>query len=163
MFALNQDHVRPMLGSSRFILARRRDVELIDHATATASAESNARIARFDPQGKGFCPETVAYDLVSLATRAIHQVRSGAGGSGPIGFTFKVRIGDYTFGMRGTQAREGGDIVAKVVGRQPSPPAEGPVDEAIIRAILGGRRVLVRDADGQLVDCSWIPFDQRRC
>ena len=76
MFALNQDHVRQALGNTRFILARRQDAELIDDAIATASAEAQERMARFDPQGKGYCTETVAYDLANLATGEIHRIRS---------------------------------------------------------------------------------------
>jgi len=146
MLALPQDYVRQVLGNARFLLARRRDAEMLDEAIATASPEANHAMAVWDPQGKGYCAETVAYDLANLATNSIHRIRVHSTRNNPVNFAFEIEVGDYVFRMRGTQLHRGGDILAKVVGRVRSAPLDAaclqnmPVlavdDNAINRHIL---------------------------
>jgi len=124
MLALPQDHVRQVLGNARFLLARRRDAEMLDEAIATASPEANHAMAVWDPQGKGYCAETVAYDLANLATNAIHRIRVHSTRNNPVNFAFEIEVGDYVFRMRGAQLHRGGDILVKVVGRVRSAPLD---------------------------------------
>jgi hypothetical protein len=161
MLALPQDHVRQVLGNARFLLASRRDAKLLDEATATASPEANQAMAVWDPQGKGYCPETVAYDLANLATEAIHQVRVNSTRNNPVSFTFRIWVGDYAFRIRGTQAHRGSDIIAKVVDRVRSEPFEDPLNELMAQVVRNGGCVLAWDEDGTLVSSETIPFDER--
>jgi hypothetical protein len=118
-----------VLGNARFLLASRRDAEMLHEAIATVSPEANHAMAIWDPRAKGYCPETVTYDLANLATEAIHQVRVNSTRNNPVSFTFQIWVGDYAFRIRGTQAHRGGAIIAKVVDRVRSEPFEGPMNE----------------------------------
>ncbi len=161
MLALPQDHVRQVLGNARFLLASRRDAEMLNQAIATASPEANQAMAVWDPQGKGYCPETVAYDLANLATRAIHQVRVNSTRNNPVSFAFRISVGDYVFRIRGIQAHRGGDILAKVVDRVRSEPFGGPMNEFMAKHVRRGGHVMAWDEDGRLVSTDHVPFDQR--
>ena len=161
MLALPQDYVRQVLGNARFLLARRRDAEMLDEAIATASPEANHAMAVWDPQGKGYCAETVAYDLANLATNAIHQIRVNSTRNNPVNFAFEVEVGDYVFRMRGTQLHRGGDILAKVAHRVRSAPLDGALDTLMVRVLRRGGRIYTTDSDGVHVVRPPIPFDQR--
>jgi len=161
MFALPQDHVRQVLGNARFLLASRRDAELLDQAIATASPEANQAMAVWDPQGKGYCPETVAYDLANLATETIHRTRVNSTGNHPVSFTFQILVGDYEFKIRGTQAHRGGDIIARVVDRVRTASFAGPVNEFLAEFVRQGGRVVTWDEDGRCVSSDDLLFDER--
>jgi hypothetical protein len=67
--ALRQDYVRQALGNARFLLASCRDADMLAEAIATGSPEANHAMAIWDPEGKGYCPETVAFDLANRVER----------------------------------------------------------------------------------------------
>lgn len=159
MYALPQDHVRHVLGNARFMFSNHRDAQMLAEATATASPEANRAMAMWDPQGKGFCPQTVSYDLANLATYAIHKIRVNSTRNDPVSFTFRIVVGDYDFKIRGTQAHRGGDIVAKVVDRVRSEPLE--LDESVVKVLLRGGTVFTWSPDGGFVSTSLVPFDKR--
>ena len=161
MLALPQDAVRQVLGNARFLLESRRDADMLVEAIATASPEANHAMAIWDPQGKGYCPETVAYDLANLATDAIHQIRVNSATNRPVGFTFEISVGDYVFRIRGTQAHRGGDILAKVVDRVRSTPDEEPLNELMAKVIRRGGVVFTTSPDGKPIRVEQIPFDER--
>jgi hypothetical protein len=161
MLALPQDHVRQVLGNARFLLASRRDAEMLDEAVATASPETNHAMAIWDSQGKGYCPETVAYDLANLATDAIHQIRVNSTRNNPVSFAFRISVGDFVFRIRGTQAHRGGDIIAKVVDRVRSEPMDDPLNEMMLQVVRNGGRVMAWDEDGKCVSSEQVPFDER--
>ena len=161
MLALPQDAVRQVLGNARFLLESRRDADMLLEAIATASPEANDAMAIWDPQGKGYCPETVAYDLANLATDAIHQIRVNSATNRPVSFTFEISVGDYVFRIRGTQAHRGGDILAKVVDRVRSTPDEEPLNELMAKVIRRGGRIFTVNSDGRLVTEALVPFDRR--
>ena len=162
MFALPQDHVRQVLGNARFLLARRRDAEMLKEAIATASPEANHAMAIWDPQGKGYCAETVAYDLANLATNAIHRIRVHSTRNNPVNFAFEIEVGDYVFRMRGAQLHRGGDILVKVVGRVRSAPLDGTLDTLMAQVLRRGGSIYTTDSDGVHVVRPPVPFDQRR-
>jgi hypothetical protein len=162
MLALHQDHVRQVLGNARFLLSRRRDVEMINEAIVTASAAANHAMSVWDSAGKGFCAETVAFDLANVATRRIHDIRTNSGKNGPIEFTFPVDIGDYTFVMRASQSHRGGDIVAKVVRREPHESDDGGFNEMLAKHVASGGRIVVIDETGRLQEIVGLPFEERK-
>ena len=161
MFALHQDHVRQVLGNARFLLSRHRDIEMINEAIVTASAAASDAMATWDSAGKGFCAETVAFDLANLATRKIHEIRATPTKNGPVNFSFAVDIGDHTFVMRGSQSHRGGDIVAKVVRRESREPSDYALDALLARHVARGGKIVVVDANGRLEEITSLPFDQR--
>jgi hypothetical protein len=162
MYALPQDHVRHVLGNARFMFASLRDAKMLADATATASPEANHAMAIWDPQGKGFCPETVSYDLANLATYAIHKIRVNSTRNDPVSFTFRIVVGDYDFKIRGTQAHRGGDILARVVDRVRSESLEmSGLDETVINVLRRGGTVFTWSPDGGFVSTSMVPFDKR--
>ena len=161
MFALPQDQVRQVLGNARFLLASRRDAEMLHNAIATASPEANHAMAIWDPQAKGYCPETVAYDLANLATHAIHKIRANSTRNNPVSFAFEIVVGDYVFRIRGTQAYRGGDIVARIAGRERSAPLDDPLNELMAQVVRNGGCVLTWDENGRLVSSETVPFDER--
>jgi hypothetical protein len=161
MLALPQDHVRQVLGNARFLLESRRDAEMLAEAIATASPEANHAMAIWDSEGKGYCPETVAFDLANLATNAIHQIRVNSTRNNPVSFAFEIFVGDYAFKIRGTQAHRGGDIVAKVVDRARSEPDDDQLNELMAQVVRNGGCVIAWDEDGRRVTSEQIPFDKR--
>ena len=161
MRALPQDHVRQVLGKARFLFESRRDAEMLAEAIATASPEANRAMAIWDPEGKGYCPETVAYDLANLATAEIHEIRANSTTNNPVSFAFEILVGDYVFRIRGTQSHRGGDIVAKVVDGVRSEPTHDPLEETMVQVLRNGGSVFAWDADGGLVSARMVPFDER--
>ena len=161
MLALNQDLVRPVLGNARLLLARRRDGDMIQDAIATASDEANRAMAVFDPQGKGYCAETVIFDIANLATNAIHRIRTKATGNGPVSFSFPLDVGDYTFRMRGSQPHRGGDILIKITNRVRTEPRDPGMNELLANFVKNGGRLVFFDLDGAPNDCTWLPIEER--
>jgi hypothetical protein len=162
MYALPQDQVRQVLGNARFMFAHLSDAKMIAEAMATASLEANYAMAIWDPQGEGFCPETVSYDLANLATDAIHKIRVNSTRNNRVSFTFRIVVGDYEFKIRGTQVHRGGDILAKVVDRVRSEPLElDAQDELAVKVLRRGGTVYTSSPDGGFVSTSLVPFDKR--
>ncbi len=161
MLALNQDLVRPVLGNARLLLARRRDGDLINDAIATASDEANRAMAVWDPQSKGYCAETVIFDIANLATNAIHRIRTKATGNGPVSFSFPVDIGDYTFRMRGSQPHRGGDILVKITSRVRAEPRDPGMNEVMANVVRNGGRLVFFGLDGALNEYAWLPIERR--
>jgi hypothetical protein len=162
MYALPQDHVRQVLGNARFTFAHLSDAKMLADAMAIASPEANHAMAIWDPEGKGFCPETVSFDLANLATDAIHKIRVNSTRNDPVSFTFRILVGDYDFKIRGTQAHRGGDILAKVVDRVRSEPLElDAQDELAVKVLRRGGTVYTSSPDGGFTTTSFVPFDKR--
>jgi hypothetical protein len=114
-----------------------------------------------DPQVKGYCAETVAYDLANLATHAIHKIRANSTRNNAVSFAFRILVGDYVFRIRGTQAHRGGDIIAKVVDRVRSEPMDDQLNEMMLQVVRNGGRVIAWDEDGRCVSSEQVPFDKR--
>ena len=161
MYALPQDHVRQVLGNARFTFAHLSDAKMLADAMAIASPEANHAMAIWDPEGKGFCPETVSFDLANLATDAIHKIRVNSTRNDPVSFTFRILVGDYDFKIRGTQAHRGGDIVAKVIDRVPCEPDDDQLNRLMAQVVRNGGQVFAWDADGKPFPPEPVPFDER--
>jgi uncharacterized Zn-binding protein involved in type VI secretion len=162
MYALSQDDVRQVIGNARFIFANRQDIETINEAIATASPEANQAMAVWDPQGVGYCGETVAFDLANVATDAIHRIRVNSTKNNPVSFTFHIVVGDYDFKIRGTQAHRGGDIVAKVIDRVPCEPDDDQLNEIVAMLVSSGGQVIsCWDQNGKRFPPEPVPFAER--
>ncbi|MBI3749072.1 MAG: hypothetical protein HY262_09555 [Chloroflexi bacterium] len=148
-YALSRNLTAQVLGHARLVV-QPGDWEQIEDWIRTASAEANASMARWDPQGKGYTVETVAFDLAHLAARSIARLRTLPGSAkSPVETCFEAVVGDWEARFSVRQVAKRGDLYLVLEGAAPHG-LEGDLPDIAVEFIRAGKPVLTWGPAGLL-------------
>jgi hypothetical protein len=146
-YAINRKLTAQVLGNARLVV-KPADWAQIERWIATASPEANASMARWDPQGKGYTLDTVAFDLAHLAARAVAALRAIPGSAkAPVESCLEVTIGDWDVQFKVRQTAKRGDLRLVMEGAVAHDPEEDLPDIAV-EFIRAGKPVMTWGLDG---------------
>lgn len=146
-YAINPKLTAQVLGNARLVM-RPADWANIELWIATTSPEADAAMARWDPQGKGYTLDTVAFDLAHLAARAVAALRAIPGSAkAPVEGCIEVTIGDWDVKFKVRQTTKRGDLHLVMEGAVAHDPDEDLPDIAI-EFIRAGKPVMTWGPDG---------------
>lgn len=145
--AISRKLTARVLGHARLVLEP-GDWAQIEYWIGTASAGANAAMSRWDPQGKGYTLETVAFDLAHLAARAIAPLRATPGSAKvPVETCFEVVVGDWEARFSVRQVAKRGDLYLVLKGAEPHS-LEDDLPDFAVESILGGNPVFTWGPNG---------------
>lgn len=148
-YALSRNLTAQVLGHARLVV-QPGDWGQIEDWIGTASAEANASMARWDPQGKGYTVETVAFDLAHLAARSIARRRAVPGSANvPVETSFEAVVGDWEARFSVRQVAKRGDLHLVLKGVAPHG-LEGDLPDIAVEFIRAGKPVLTWGPEGFL-------------
>lgn len=146
-YAISRKLTAQVLGNAQLVL-RPDDWARIGRWIATSSAEANAAMARWDPQGKGYTVDTVVFDIAHLAARAVAKLRAVPGfAKAPVAGSFEVTIGDWDIRFNVFQAAKRGELQLAVEGATPHS-LERDLPDMAVEFIRAGKPVMTWGRDG---------------